>query len=187
MSSGSSAIPTAERPCRPTRSPNTSTRRSEHPSMTAAVWLHPGAQLTMPNTFKIDVTLSDEPISARSEANRNNPVARAASELHRLKPDLRPCPGSRQGERAPSQDSRRHGRPRFRSHSRAIASGVVVQAVSRAPGGATPIGRGVTQPSSERVDRSAFACSLGDGFRVADNVGVTALPGCYRACSTTHN
>jgi hypothetical protein len=47
--------------------------------MTAAIWLNPGAQLTMPKTFKIDATLSNEPISARSEAKRNNPVARAAS------------------------------------------------------------------------------------------------------------
>src|SRR5664280_2615366 len=50
MSNGSSARPTALRVWRPA-SPKTSTRRSEHPSMTAGAWLKPGATLTMPNTL----------------------------------------------------------------------------------------------------------------------------------------
>ena len=39
-------------------SPNTSTSRSEQPSMTAGVWLKPGATFTMPSTLTIRRTRS---------------------------------------------------------------------------------------------------------------------------------
>ena len=55
------------RVCRPA-SPKTSTSRSEHPSITAGVWLNPGAQLTIPSTFTIRSIRSRSPSSAATVA-----------------------------------------------------------------------------------------------------------------------
>ena len=48
ISFGSPAMPTADLAWRPL-SPNTSTRRSEHPLITAGCWLNSGSLFTMPN------------------------------------------------------------------------------------------------------------------------------------------
>ena len=47
--------------------------------MTAGVSLNPGAQLTIPSSFTIEVTRSSVPSSARITASRFRPVRRAAA------------------------------------------------------------------------------------------------------------
>ena len=82
MSKGNSASPTALRVCRPAL-PNTSTRRSEQPSMTAGVWLNPGATLTIPKTLTIRSIRSKSPSSACSVARIDNAVTRFLSLFQR--------------------------------------------------------------------------------------------------------
>src|SRR5215813_2766703 len=76
MPLGSSAIPTAERAWRPC-SPKTSTMRSEKPLMTLGCSPKPSAELTMPSTLTMRLTLSRLPSMERAVPRRLTPTSRA--------------------------------------------------------------------------------------------------------------
>src|SRR5204863_9247563 len=75
---GREHIPTAERACLPF-SPNTSTKRSEHPLITCGCCSKVGIAFTIPSTFTIRFTLLRSPICAFSVDSSEIPVNLAAS------------------------------------------------------------------------------------------------------------
>src|SRR5439155_15123406 len=70
MPIGSSAMPTAERACRPIASPKTSTMRSENPLITRGWSPKPSAEFTMPSTLTTRLTRSRLSTLARIVASR---------------------------------------------------------------------------------------------------------------------
>jgi len=78
MFPGSEPTPTAERACRP-MSPNTATRRSEQPLITAGCSVNSGVAFTKPNTLITRVTRFREPRRVRIVDSMFNAVSLAAS------------------------------------------------------------------------------------------------------------
>src|SRR5690348_15411271 len=66
MSKGSATIPTADRACAPTSSPNTRTIRSDAPFATGGCWRKSGAELTITSSLTTREMRERSPISART-------------------------------------------------------------------------------------------------------------------------